>query len=86
MFIVLQGLDGAGKSTLMTLLVAALLPTTGSILVDGQPLTRVERQLKARLGYLPRTSDCSTNSLWNSFWTTWQPSRDCGAPEPSYGR
>ena len=38
----------------MKLLVAALLPTTGSILVDGQPLTRVERQLKARLGYLPQ--------------------------------
>ena len=50
----LLGPNGAGKSTLMKLLVAALLPTTGSILVDGQPLTRVERQLKARLGYLPQ--------------------------------
>ena len=50
----LLGPNGAGKSTLMKLLVAALLPTTGSILVDGQPLTRVARQLKARLGYLPQ--------------------------------
>ena len=50
----LLGPNGAGKSTLMKLLVAALLPTTGSILVDGQPLPRVERQLKARLGYLPQ--------------------------------
>ena len=50
----LLGPNGAGKSNLMKLLVAALLPTTGSILVDGQPLTRVERQLKARLGYLPQ--------------------------------
>lgn len=50
----LLGPNGAGKSTLMKLLVAALLPTAGSILVDGQPLTRVERQLKARLGYLPQ--------------------------------
>ena len=50
----LLGPNGAGKSTLMKLLVAALLTTTGSILVDGQPLTRVERQLKARLGYLPQ--------------------------------
>ena len=49
----LLGPNGAGKSTLMKLLVAALLPTS-SILVDGQPLTRVERQLKARLGYLPQ--------------------------------
>ena len=50
----LLGPNGAGKSTLMKLLVAALLPTSGSILVDGQPLANGERQLKARLGYLPQ--------------------------------
>ena len=50
----LLGPNGAGKSTLMKLLVAALLPTSGSILVDGHPLAKSERQLKARLGYLPQ--------------------------------
>ena len=50
----LLGPNGAGKSTLMKLLVAALMPTEGCILVDGQPLTRAERQLKAQLGYLPQ--------------------------------
>ena len=50
----LLGPNGAGKSTLMKLLVAALTPTGGSILVDGQPLERAERLLKARLGYLPQ--------------------------------
>ncbi len=50
----LLGPNGAGKSTLMKLLVAALLPTEGSILVDGRPLARRERQLKAGLGYLPQ--------------------------------
>ena len=50
----LLGPNGAGKSTLMKLLVAELLPTRGEILVDGQPLTRTERLLKARLGYLPQ--------------------------------
>ena len=50
----LLGPNGAGKSTLMKLLVAALTPTAGTILVDGQPLEKAERQLKARLGYLPQ--------------------------------
>lgn len=46
----LLGPNGAGKSTLMKLLVAALLPTRGEILVDGQPLDRTERLLKAPVG------------------------------------
>ena len=51
----LLGPNGAGKSTLMKLLVAGLLPTKGEITVDGQPLRRAERELKARLGYLPQS-------------------------------
>ena len=50
----LLGPNGAGKSTLMKLLVSALAPTAGTILVDGQLLEKAERQLKARLGYLPQ--------------------------------
>ena len=50
----LLGPNGAGKSTLMKLLVAGLLPTGGAIRVNGEPLLRRERALKARLGYLPQ--------------------------------
>ena len=50
----LVGPNGAGKSTFMKLLVAALQPTNGEILVDGRPLAQAERDLKARLGYLPQ--------------------------------
>lgn len=46
----LLGPNGAGKSTLMKLLV----PTGGRILIDGQPLTKMERALKSNLGYLPQ--------------------------------
>ena len=40
--------------TYPSLLVAGLLPTGGAIRVDGEPLLRRERALKARLGYLPQ--------------------------------
>ena len=51
----LLGPNGAGKSTLMKLIVAELLPTSGEISVDGRPLLKCEKQLKAQLGYLPQT-------------------------------
>ena len=50
----LLGQNGAGKSTLMKLLVAALLPTGGAIQVDHVPLSKAERALKSKLGYLPQ--------------------------------
>lgn len=53
-FVGLLGPNGAGKSTLMQLLVAGLLPTAGQILLDGEALTKAERQLKSKLGYLPQ--------------------------------
>lgn len=50
----LLGPNGAGKSTLMKLLSAALLPTSGSILVNEEPLRKAEQKLKGTLGYLPQ--------------------------------
>lgn len=51
----LIGPNGAGKSTLMKLLIAGLLPTQGKIEVDGTPLLKNEKSLKADLGYLPQS-------------------------------
>lgn len=50
----LVGPNGAGKSTLMKLLVAGLLPTGGGISVDDVPLSKCEKRLKEKLGYLPQ--------------------------------
>lgn len=51
----LVGPNGAGKSTLMKLLTAALLPSKGSITIDGEPLIKKEKYLKSALGYLPQS-------------------------------
>lgn len=51
----LLGPNGAGKSTLMKLLVAGLIPSSGEILIDGVPLLKDEKKLKASLGYLPQS-------------------------------
>ena len=51
----LIGPNGAGKSTLMKLLISGLEPTGGKILLDGIPLLKSERKLKANLGYLPQS-------------------------------
>ncbi|WP_017941964.1 MULTISPECIES: ABC transporter ATP-binding protein [unclassified Thioalkalivibrio] len=49
------GSSGAGKSTLVDLLLGLLEPNQGSILVDGEPLTRSNiRRWQAALGYVPQ--------------------------------
>ena len=49
----LVGASGAGKTTLVNLLLGLLEPTAGTILVDGVPLAAYDRRAwRARLGYV----------------------------------
>lgn len=50
----LVGPNGAGKSTFMKLLVTQLIPTKGSIKIDGMDLKNHEDYMRERLGYLPQ--------------------------------
>jgi len=49
----LIGPDGAGKSTLMRILVTLLLPDTGSATVDGMDTVADYRQIRKKVGYMP---------------------------------
>src|ERR1039457_344230 len=50
-FVFLTGISGAGKSTLLRIIYAALDPTRGQVIVDGQNITRMARN---QIPYLRR--------------------------------
>jgi ATP-binding cassette subfamily C protein len=48
------GPTGSGKSTLVAVLLGLLPPTSGRILLDGQPLAGMERAWQRLVGYVPQ--------------------------------
>jgi len=50
----LVGPDGAGKTTVMRLLAAIMLPTSGEAWVDGYSIIHEGEKIKERIGYMPQ--------------------------------
>jgi ABC-2 type transport system ATP-binding protein len=47
------GLNGAGKSTTLKVLAGLLIPTAGSVKIDGVDLASASAEFRSRIGYLP---------------------------------
>ncbi len=62
--IALMGPTGSGKSTLVALLARIYDPTSGEVLLDGVPLTRVDpAELRRRIGMVPQDSFLFSESI-----------------------
>lgn len=51
----LLGLNGAGKTTTLRILACDLLPSSGSVVIDGLDVVESPHEVRARIGYLPDT-------------------------------
>ncbi len=49
------GLNGAGKSTTLRILGCVLLPTSGSVRIDGKDLVAQPHEIRKQIGFLPDT-------------------------------
>lgn len=62
--VALVGPSGAGKSTILSLIERFYEPTTGTILLDGQPVHTISREdLRAQLGYVEQDAPVLAGSI-----------------------
>lgn len=68
------GTSGAGKSTMVDLLLGLLTPTDGQIRVGGEDVTTVLRQWRSSVGYVPQEVALFDVSVGENIALTWDPS------------
>ena len=58
-----MGLAGAGKTTMMRALNGCTRPTSGRVLFNGEDLYANQDQFRHQVGYIPRMTFSTRNSL-----------------------
>lgn len=61
------GLNGAGKSTTLKILAGLLLPSAGSVNIDGVDVVQAPDSLRARIGFLPEDAPLYTDMRVRDF-------------------
>lgn len=65
------GASGAGKSTIIDLLLGLIEPTSGEIRIDDVPLTELTRAWRSRLGYVPQDVSLFDATVAQNVALTW---------------
>src|SRR5690606_37392919 len=65
------GASGAGKSTMVDLLLGLLEPTEGTVAIDGIPLGEVSRAWRSRVAYVPQDVSLFDSSVAQNVALTW---------------
>ncbi|MBT1003027.1 ABC transporter ATP-binding protein/permease [Paenarthrobacter sp. DKR-5] len=72
------GSSGAGKSTVVDLLLGLMEPTSGSVTIDGTPISDVSRAWRARVGYVPQDVSLFDATVAQNVALTWTDNYDPG--------
>lgn len=66
------GASGAGKSTMIDLLLGLIEPTSGSVVVDGVPLHSMLNAWKAHISYVPQEVSLFDSTIAQNVALTWR--------------
>jgi len=75
-FVALVGASGAGKSTVVDLVLGLLEPTGGTISIDGVPLSSVRAAWRSRVGYVPQEVAVFDSTIGQNVALTWRDEYD----------
>ncbi len=77
----IRGGNASGKSTLLALMIGALRPTKGQVLVDGVDITGIDPvSLRSQMAYLPQKGELFSGTILENI-TMFRPEREEAAKE-----